>query len=453
MVLVENMKIPLAPPDPASILSDLNPELFGKIYLVSSPTVHGSYLHWDQLRHRPPPEGLSSEQWWAAIKLARAGILQALPLTNKHGRPFKIGMPEIILIDLHHIDKDAAGQIQSAVEVTTSDNRDRYLFQSTIEEAITSSQLEGAATTHRVAEDMLREGRKPRDHSERMIFNNFNAMELIRDIRHEPITPDRVLELHRILTEGTLDHPADAGRLRMSDDVHVIDNSDGKIIHQPPSHSELEARLEKLCAFANADEGSKPFVHPVLRAILLHFMIGYDHPFVDGNGRTARALFYWSIAKSGYWLMEFVSISHYLRRAPSQYVRSYLHTETDDDDTTYFLIHQLEVIRKAITGLHEYLARKVAEQRSTERLLAGSGKLRSRLNHRQLALLTHALKYPGEVYKIEGHQRSHAVVYQTARSDLLELHELGLLGKQKSGKSFLFSAPVNLRETIAKLAE
>lgn len=194
-------------------------------------------------------------------------------------------------------------------------------------------------------------------------------------------------------------------------------------------------------------------MHPVLRAILLHFMIGYDHPFVDGNGRTARALFYWSIAKSGYWLMEFVSISHYLRRAPSQYVRSYLHTETDDDDTTYFLIHQLEVIRKAITGLHEYLARKVAEQRSTERLLAGSGKLRSRLNHRQLALLTHALKYPGEVYKIEGHQRSHAVVYQTARSDLLELHELGLLGKQKSGKSFLFSAPVNLRETIAKLAE
>lgn len=447
------MKIPLAPPDPASILSDLNPELFGKIYSASSPTVNGAYLHWDQLRHRPPPEGLSSAQWWAAIKLARTGTLQALPLTNKRGQPFKIGMPEIILIDLHHIDKDAAGQIQSAAEVTTSDNRDRYLFQSTIEEAITSSQLEGAATTRRVAEDMLREGRKPRDHSERMIFNNFNAMELIREIRNEPITPDRILELHRILTEGTLDDPADAGRLRMSDDVRVVDNSDGKIIHQPPSHSELKDRLEKLCAFANADEGSKPFVHPVLRAILLHFMIGYDHPFVDGNGRTARALFYWSIAKSGYWLMEFVSISHYLRRAPSQYVRSYLHTETDDDDTTYFLIHQLAVIRKAIIGLHEYLARKVAEQKSTERLLAGSGKLRSRLNHRQLTLLTHALKYPGEVYKIEGHQRSHAVVYETARSDLLGLHELGLLGKQKVGKSFLFDAPINLRETIAKLAE
>jgi hypothetical protein len=75
-------------------------------------------------------------------------------------------------------------------------------------------------------------------------------------------------------------------------------------------------------------------VHPVLRAILLHFMIGYDHPFADGNGRTARALFYWSMARSGYWLMEYTSISHILRKAPARYMRAYLHTETDKNDTT-----------------------------------------------------------------------------------------------------------------------
>lgn len=447
------MKLPLTPPSLVTILEQLDNNLFGKVISSSFPTVDNAYIHWDQLRHRAPPEGLTSEHWWAAIKLARSGILQALPLLDKNGNPFKIGIPESILIDLHHIDKDAAGKIQGTAEVTTSENRDRYLFQSTIEEAITSSQLEGAATTRRIAENMLREGRKPRDHSERMIFNNFQAMELIRSIKNEPITPDRILELHRILSEGTLENPADSGRLRMTDDVHVADNRDGNIIHQPPSYRELEERLKRLCNFANAAEGSKPFVHPVLRAILLHFMIGYDHPFVDGNGRTARALFYWSIAKSGYWLMEFISISHYLRKAPSQYVRAYLYTETDDSDTTYFLIHQLDVIRKAIRGLHEYLSRKVDEQKSTERLLAGSSKIRSQLNHRQVALLTHALKHPGEVYKIEAHQRSHAIVYQTARSDLLTLTELGLLEKQKIKNLFIFQAPNNLREIIEKLAE
>lgn len=380
-------------------------------------------------------------------------MLNSLPLKDKNGRPFLIGMPEPVLIHIHHIDKDAAGHIQASAEVTTSENRDRYLFQSTIEEAITSSQLEGAATTRRVAEDMLREGRKPRDHSEHMIFNNFRAMEFIRSIRNQPITPDRIFELHSILVEDTLDDPADAGRLRRSDDIHVADNRDGTVIHQPPSHHELSERLEQLCAFANADENSTPFVHPVLRAILLHFMIGYDHPFVDGNGRTARALFYWSMARSGYWLTEFISISHFLRQAPAQYVRAYLHTETDDNDTTYFLIHQLEVIRKAIRGLYDYLERKIAEQKTTERLLAASSRLRNRLNHRQLALLTHALKHPGEAYKIEGHQRSHSVVYQTARSDLLELTQLELLEKEKAGKSYVFYAPTDLRERIAKIAE
>lgn len=447
------MKAPQTPPSLSKILSNLEPEALRTLFAESSPLVDEAYLHWDQLRHRPPPHGLSLEQWWGAIKLARASMSQPLPLANKTGEPFRFCIPEPILIHLHHIDKDAAGKIQSPIEVTTPDNRDRYLFQSMIEEAITSSQLEGASTTRQVAEDMLREGRKPRDHSERMIFNNFQAMDFIRQFKDEPISPRRILELHSILTDDTLDDLADAGRLRQSDGIHVADNRDGTILHQPPRYQELPQRMEQLCAFANADETSKPFVHPILRAILLHFMIGYDHPFVDGNGRTARALFYWAMARSGYWLMEFLSISHFLRKAPAQYVRAYLHTETDENDTTYFLLHQLEVIRKAIAGLHEYLAHKVTEQKATEQLLAGSSTLRNRLNHRQLALLTHALKSPGEGYKIEGHQRSHAVVYQTARSDLLALDELGLLEKRKTGKSFVFYAPADLRARISRLTE
>jgi len=418
-----------------------------------TPLVKGQYLHWDQLRHREPPEGLTVEQWWLGIRMARKGLLQPLPLLDKTGRPLVFGMPEPVLIDLHHIDQDAAGQIRSTTLVATPGNRDRYVLQSLFEEAITSSQLEGAATTRKVAEAMLREGRQPRDHGERMIFNNFRTMKAVQDLRDTPITSERVLELHRLVTERTLDDPADAGRLRRSDDVRVVDNRDGSTLHQPPNAGELPARLERLCAFANAGEDERPFVHPVLRAILLHFMVGYDHPFVDGNGRLARTLFYWAMARSGYWLTEFVSISHVLRRAPAQYVRAYLHTETDGGDTTYFLIHQLETIRKAIAALHDYLARKSAEQRGTESLLSTSPGLRAKLNHRQVALLTHALKHHGEAYSVEGHQRSHGVVYQTARTDLLALVELNLLDKGRSGRAFVFIAPADLQQRIADLAK
>ncbi|MDP2824778.1 MAG: Fic family protein [Sulfuritalea sp.] len=385
--------------------------------------------------------------------LARTPLLQSLPLLDKRGLPFRFATPGPVLLDLHHIDRDAAGQIRTAAGEPLREDPNPYLMSSLIEEAITSSQLEGASTTRQVAAAMLRTGRKPRDHSETMIFNNYRAMEHLRALKKEPLSPGRILELHRILTEDTLDNPEDVGRLRQADAVKVIDSRDNTVLHDPPTYTELPARLERLCAFANTDATSLPFVHPVVRAILLHFMIGYDHPFEDGNGRTARALFYWSMARSGYWLMEYTSISHILRRAPARYMRSYLHTETDNNDTTYFLLHQLNTIRRAIVALHEYMDRKLREQKETERLLSASPKLRTRFNHRQVALLTHALRNTGEGYRVDAHRRSHNVVYQTARSDLMGLHDLGLLEIARQGNAYIFFAPENLRDRLSDLAK
>lgn len=447
------MKLPLSPPAPAGLMQSLTPESLARLFSTPSPLVAGRYLHWDEMRHRAPPEGISLEEWWLSVWIARRALLKAIPLHDKEGKAFKLAIPEPALIHLHHIDRDAAGQIRAPVGAPVHENRERYLLHSLIEEAITSSQLEGASTTRRVAEAMLREGRRPRDRSESMIFNNYAAMEHLRALRDEPITPERILELHRMLTADTLDDPADAGRLRQSDDIQVVDNRDGTILHTPPTWAELPERLNALCVFANADESSAPFVHPVVRAILLHFMIGYDHPFVDGNGRTARALFYWSMARDGYWLMEFLSISQFLHQAPRQYVQAYLHTETDGGDTTYFVLHQLATIRRAIEALYEYLARKTHEQRDAERLLSGSSALRGRLNHRQISVLTHALKNPDETYRVGTHQKIHGVVYQTARADLLDLESLGFLEKIKQGQAFVYYAPEDIRARIDRAAK
>lgn len=444
------MRIPASPPSVPEVIEKLSFHQFGKVFSgIGQPQPR--YFHWDELRRRPAPEGIDHEQWWVRTKIARQGQYKQLPLLDKKGAPFVMASPESLLIDLHHIDRDAAGKIAAPGEVT-GEHRDRFLLHSMIEESITSSQLEGASTTRRVAEKMLREGRRPRDTSERMIFNNFRAMDWIREMRHEPITPERILELHRLLTEDTFENPADAGRLRLADDVFVIDPRDNTELHAPPAWQELPERLGRLCAFANMSESDTPFVHPVARAILLHFMIGYDHPFADGNGRTARALFYWAMARSGYWLVEFLSISQFLRKAPGQYVRAYLHTETDDNDTTYFLLHQTQIIRRAITALYDYLRQTAEAQRQTEGLLAASATLRTSLNHRQKVLLAHALKHPGDEYRVDSHQKTHGVVYQTARTDLIELEALGLLTKEKHGRAFVFLAPLDLAERIAEMA-
>lgn len=444
------MKIPLSPPP----LEQLLPQIDNLDRLLSQgPLVKGRYLHWDELRHRTPPDSLSHQEWWAGVKIARQGLLKSLPFEDKRGRPIKCGMPDPVLQMLHGIDRRAAGSVTMETPIASREDRDRYLVSSLIEEAITSSQLEGAATTREIAKAMLRSGRKPRDRSEQMILNNFRAMQAIREVRDETLTPDLVLELHRIVTEETFDDPTAAGRLRgPGERIKVVDAQHSTVLHDPPDANSLPGRLERLCDFANQSEDSQPFVHPVIRAVLLHFMVGYDHPFIDGNGRSARALFYWSMARAGYWLMEYVSISRLLKEAPAQYRRAYLHTETDDNDTTYFIIHQLNVIDRAIQGLYDYLKRKTQEQRSAEALLRHAPVLSDQLNHRQVALLSHALRHAGYGYTVESHRRSHNITHQTSRTDLMQLVDLGLVTQGKRGRAFVFYAPEDLRSRIEAAA-
>jgi Fic family protein len=395
------------------------------------------YLHWDELRHRPPPEGLSHEQWWLAEKLSRRPT--PLPLLASDGKAFWFSQPPVLLQGLHEIDMQAGASVVAPEGVTTRSTRDRYLLSSLMEEAITSSQMEGAATTRDVAKAMIRSHRPPRDRSERMILNNFQTMQRIRELRDQPLTPQLVLDLHQLVSEETLDDPTDAGRLRHSGKEVVVDDAYGTVFHVPPPAEELPQRLEELCRFANG-ETPKVFIHPVMRAIILHFWLAYDHPFCDGNGRTARALFYWAMLHQGYWLFEFISISSVINKARGQYERSFLLSESDDNDLTYFLLAQVKVIQQAIASLHAYLERKADEVGALQQRLEGM----DGLNHRQLALLRHALRHSGFRYTVLSHQNSHGVSHQTARSDLQKLAERGLLIAGKDGRREVFRVPENL---------
>lgn len=401
--------------------------------------VAGKYLHWDKIFRLAPPEGVTVTEWWTALKIARGAGRRMLPLQNKTGQ-FSYSLDSLIE-SLHKIDQMASGNIQISDRVTNPGTRDRYVVSSLIEEAITSSQLEGASTTRKEAKEMLRSGREPRDRSERMIVNNYLAMQRVREMVAKPLTISMICELHRIVTLDTLDDLSAAGRPQTPEEERVgVYANDDQLLFKPPPAAEIPPRLKALCDFANGVPPSDAFVHPVVRAIIVHFMLAYIHPFADGNGRTARALFYWSMLSNGYWLTEFLTISSILKKAPGKYSRAFLYTETDDDDVTYFLGYQLDVINRAIKELHEYLDRKIEEVHEAERL----AKRRSNLNHRQLALLGHAMRNVDARYTIRSHQTSHNVVYQTARSDLLALVGMGLLNVTRMGRTDHFRPPSDL---------
>jgi len=157
-------------------------------------------------------------------------------------------------------------------------------------------------------------------------------------------------------------------------------------------------------------------------------------------------LFYWSMLRQGYWLFEYISISNIILKAPVQYGRAFLHTETDENDLTYFLVYHAGVIRRAIEELYAHIDRQTRQLTEAQKKLQGL----TILNYRQRELVGHALRHPGHRYTIESHRNSHKVVYETARSDLMDLEGRGLLQKRKSGKTWIFTPPPDLEARLGR---
>lgn len=439
------MKIPRTPPNLSELMETA--EGAGRLgdifHAASDPKTDSKYLHWDKLRHLRPPNSLTSEEWWLTVKMKRSTQMREISLVDTSGSRFRFALPAPIPERLHDIDLRLGGTLSAIDPIANPAMKEQYLIRSLTEEAITSSLLEGAATTRDKARELLRVGRKPRDHAERMIVNNYKTMQYLSKLKDQPLTPDVVCDIQARITTGTLEDPADEGHLRTRE-IHVGDDY-GQVFHIPPSVDQLPKRIEAMCDFANQKK-SEPFLHPALRAILLHFWLAYDHPFGDGNGRTARALFYWSMLRHGYWLAEFISISEIILKGSTKYGRAFLYTETDDNDLTYFMLHQLDVLRQAANALYSYIQRKTTELRVLERDM----KFLLAFNGRQRDLLSHALRHRDGEYTVEWHRGRHGVVHQTARSDLLGLAEKGLLSKYKVGREWRFTPVPDLDERLRK---
>lgn len=411
--------------DPGFLNKTNNPEFQKVIHRANE-----RYMPWERFQYWPLPPGFIPEAAWAYLKLGRNANKKAVPLTNKQGEPFSYWSTDSMLKALSVIDLWSGGTI-----ITDRPGglppKEQYIISSLMEEAIASSQLEGAATTRQVAKEMLRTGRKPANTNEQMIVNNWETIQYIRANRGKQLTPAMLMEIHTLVTEKTLSDPKEAGRLRMRDDIIVSYNNEA--VHIPPLAETLPQRVEALCNFANNNDGEH-WIHPVIKGAIIHFQLAYDHPFTDGNGRTARALMYWYLLSRKYLLFEYLAISRYFLRAPGQYARAYLYTETDEGDLNYFLQYNLRAITLAIMDLQMYLSRKQKEiSRSNELLRSYRG-----LNVRQKTLIYNAIRHPEAMYTIEEHKNYHGIVYQTARIDLLRLATKGFLKKQKQGKEFVF---------------
>ncbi len=320
------------------------------------------------------------------------------------------------------------------------DHQIRYLFKDLIEdEAISSSQLEGAATTTKVAKDLLKRKRKPRSMDEKMIIGNFRMMKCAWSKRDEPLSLELIKDMHREGVEAIDDEKYTPGHLRMSDDV-VVEDKDGHVVHVPPAADGLEGRLEALFVWVNQchdDAETKDYLHPLIKAICLHFAIGFEHPFRDGNGRVARSLFYWFLFKSDYAAMRYIAISTLLKEAATQYGKSYLYTETDEMDLTYFVDYQCGIVMRAVNSFLDTYKKAHEELEVFNTFLWESG-LFGKLNDKQRTVFQVARSGLASSFTIAIVKDNLGCSYNTAASVLNKLVALKLFTKKKVGREWVY---------------
>lgn len=372
--------------------------------------VNADYEYWDKAKYKKLPEGFTPQMLWTNVKASR--LRSTIPVWNKYG--INLCVTSQMQRLCHEFDMkfgsfwEVEGDSQSA-------EKKYYLSSSLMEEAIYSSKMEGASTTRIVAKDMLRKKKSPQNKSQQMIVNNYNTIQYIVEHKEQPLTEELLLTIHRLMTEKTLDNPEDAGRFRTNDKVVVADMVEGDIIYTPPSFQEIPEFVESLCNFFNNDN-PRTFIHPIIRGIIVHFMLAFMHPFVDGNGRTARALFYWYMLKEGYKLTEYMSISRVIAKSKANYEKAFRYVENDGNDMGYFVAYNLGALEKSFQQLRDYIQRKQREKRA-----ASSFMMAGNINQRQALILQRLKEEPDTIFTVKDVQEQFSVSSMTARKDLSDL--------------------------------
>jgi len=403
------------------------------------------YLYWDKIKYKEPsPKEMSKEMLWKMVKFIRESQSLKTVIKDKKGENFKWLKLYYFEEFFHELDMNTGGEIFVERSNVDKANKQKLITRGIMDEAIASSQLEGAATSRQAAKKMLREGRKPTNRSEQMILNNYNSMKAIEDdYKGKEMSMDLILELHSLITKNTLDSQNEKPRLRKAGEpVCVSDKGSGSIYHEAPDIKFVKAELEKFIKFANDEYENQPFIHPIIKAIMIHFWMGYLHPFTDGNGRLARLLFYWYLIKKGYWAFVYLPISKIIKNSSKQYIMAYVYSEQDDNDLTYFLDYNIRKIKSAVEEFKEYLDRQSKKNLQMKKKCNEEYKL----NIRQVQLLQYLYGDNGERTTLTAHMNVNQIAKMTASKDLKDLEKKGFLSSTKQGRHIYYYATDKIKE-------
>ena len=188
-----------------------------------------TFEYWDTTKYKKCPKGCSALQLWTYVKATR--LKSTIQVWKKYG--ITLTLTNTMQRMCHEFDMNWGGT-WGANSIIEEKNKEQYLVGSLMEEAIYSSQMEGAATTRKVAKEMLKKKMTPKDKSQQMISNNYQTIQFIVQHKDTPLSPELLLQIHQLMTDNTLPNAKEAGQFRTSNDVVVENGITHETVHTPP---------------------------------------------------------------------------------------------------------------------------------------------------------------------------------------------------------------------------
>lgn len=316
-----------------------------------------------------------------------------------------------------------------------SNLKNEFLGNAAVEEAITSAIYEGANSTRAKAKELIASGRTPSSKDEWMLVNNYQAMKWIKNNSAHDVTKDLILSTHSIVTRNTLERDDINFQGKFRNDTVYVGN------HQGIIHTQIEPALDEAINLAIKN---KRYLHGLIKGILLHYFIGYIHPFFDGNGRTARTLFYFKCIKNDLKFVELLSISAHLKRGKAnQYERSFDLVKDNELDITYFIDYCLDSLIEAIKKVDE----KVNYLMNVSVLATHYD-----LNSNQILLLQRLALNKFLGITAQEHATSISRTREIARRELKDLYDKKFLREEKRSNQLIYFVEAKfLKETVQGL--
>lgn len=381
------------------------------------------YMTREEIAYRLPVS-LPIARFWPVMEEARKKAAVRLPLLTQDGEPFWFV-----------VNKSVEEQCDAVARMARrSDLLDglapEVMEDATIDEAVWSSAIEGAFTSRAEAARIIRQDKTPASKSEQMVKNNYRALLYVLENLEGPITAKTLVDIARIVTEGASDERVDAFR---TESVYVMGREG--VIYTPPDAQDVPRLVDDLLEFIATSE-----LHPLLKACIAHFYFAYVHPFMDGNGRTARALSYMMLLRTGYDFFRYFSISGLVARERNSYYRAMRDVEQGGGDMTYFIDFYSSMLSRSVRKMEEQFVRHILTEKKLKALEAAG-----KMNERQMKGARRLLEGEPERVTTQTWKKKYRITTETARRDLLLLCEEGVLERTLEGRKAVFRI---LREPV-----